>query len=358
LAIAVNLLKSRLRPICVIVPAELRGAVTRASPTDVSAANPGITKLTFNVPVVIERNDVLLTLRSDTLPHLYDVLGWLRGNGQLNGRAHPSPGLGVLLEVTSVRLMFQQMGLPRRVADAQGLPYAGRINPRSPMWMGFADQQVAGSGPATITSFQGNRSARLTDARRGDYFDNGAVQHLSHVLLDLEPFYSDDEPYTERVQYMFRSNPIPSAGDADQYTDGGGPSFIGNVFQGTGDAEKNAGAQQTFGGAHRIGHLAALQRSSRAADGTPLHIRMDGPGFDALDVPDGSHQPKLQFTAFMPTAECFARMRRNQASLDLAKREGVTDDDNGLERFITATRRQNFLVPPRRHRIFPLLELV
>ena len=249
MAIAVNLLKSRLRPICVIVPAELRGAVTRASPTDVSAANPGITKLTFNVPVVIERNDVLLTLRSDTLPHLYDVLGWLRGNGQLNGRAHPSPGLGVLLEVTSVRLMFQQMGLPRRVADAQGLPYAGRINPRSPMWMGFADQQVAGSGPATITSFQGNRSARLTDARRGDYFDNGAVQHLSHVLLDLEPFHSDDEPYSERVQYMFRSNPIPSAGDADQYTDGGGPSFIGNVFQGTGDAEKNAGAQQTFGGA-------------------------------------------------------------------------------------------------------------
>ena len=33
------------------------------------------------------------------------------------------------------------------------------------------------------------------------------------------------------------------------------------------------------------------------------------------------------------------------------------DDDNGLERFLTATRRQNFLVPPRRHRAFPLLEL-
>ena len=34
------------------------------------------------------------------------------------------------------------------------------------------------------------------------------------------------------------------------------------------------------------------------------------------------------------------------------------DDDNGLERFITATRRQNFLVPPRRHRAFPLVEFV
>jgi hypothetical protein len=29
---------------------------------------------------------------------------------------------------------------------------------------------------------------------------------------------------------------------------------------------------------------------------------------------------------------------------------------NGPERFITATRRQNFLVPPRRHRAFPLAE--
>ncbi|HEY5002023.1 MAG TPA: hypothetical protein VII61_02645 [Ktedonobacteraceae bacterium] len=36
---------------------------------------------------------------------------------------------------------------------------------------------------------------------------------------------------------------------------------------------------------------------------------------------------------------------------------GVHGDDNGLERFITATRRQNFLVPSRAHRAFPLLEL-
>jgi len=36
---------------------------------------------------------------------------------------------------------------------------------------------------------------------------------------------------------------------------------------------------------------------------------------------------------------------------------GVSPSGNGLERFITATRRQNFLVPPRRHRAFPLLEL-
>jgi hypothetical protein len=113
----------------------------------------------------------------------------------------------------------------------------------------------------------------------------------------------------------------------------------------------------TFHGEHRIGHEAALQRSSRAGDGTPIHVRMDGAGFDNLDVPDGSKQPKLEFTAFVPTAEFFRVMRVNAASLDLQAQFGVNPADNGLERFITATRRQNFLVPPRRHRAFPLLEL-
>jgi hypothetical protein len=330
-------------------------------PTDVSAANPHITKQTFNTPVVIESNDMLLTLRSDSLSYLHDVMDWLTGSGHLRGHAHDSPDLADLLDITSVRVMFQQMGLPRKVANTHALPFAGRVNPQSPMWMGFADQQVDGSGPPAITTFTGNTSARLTDADHGDYFDNGAIQHLSHVILDLGQFYENSgpnpEPYTERVQYMFRSNPIPSVGNTDQFADGGGPSFFDNVFQGTKDAEANAKGIKTFGGNRRMGHLAALQRSSRASDGTPMHIRMDGPGFDALDVPDGSSQPKLQFTAFVPTADFFTRMRRHQASLDLVKRYGVQDDDNGLERFTTATRRQNFLVPPRRHRAFPMLEL-
>src|SRR5262249_48580652 len=60
---------------------------------------------------------------------------------------------------------------------------------------------------------------------------------------------------------------------------------------------------------------------------------------------------------FVPSADFFATMRSNGASLDLAKEFGVATSDNGLERFITATRRQNFLIPPRRHRAFPFAEL-
>jgi hypothetical protein len=305
-------------------------------PTDVSPANPGVAKRRFRVPVRIEANDMLLILRSDATKTLDAVLRTLT----------LADGLRGLLRVTSRRLLFQQMGLPRKVAERERLAFAGAIDPRSPMWMGFADQQVTGSGPAAAVTFAGSPSARETTARRGDYFDNGAIVHLSHLIEDLEQFYA--EPYDERVQCMFRPNPPPARGNR---AGGGGPAFLENTFRDADDAR--AGAQ----GAGRIGHLAALQRCSRARDSTPLHIRADGAGFDALDVADASRQPKLHFAMFVPTAQRFADMRRAQASLDLAGRYGVDERRNGIERFVTATRRQNFLVPPRRHRAFPLVEL-
>lgn len=329
----------------------------RPGPTDVSSVNPTIQKKTFNVPVVIEGNDLLFTFRSDHLANLMDVNAWLAGSNRLHGKRLPSPNFNGLLTVTSQRFMFGQRGLPRQLADAQHLPYAGRINPDSLMWMGFADQQVDGSGPAQIVTFLGNASANFTTAAQGDYFANGAVQPLSHIILDLAQWYGDDMPYTERAQLMFRSTPIPATGNADQFTNGGGPTFLDNPFNGTGDAEAGAkGGPGTYDGIPRLGHLSALQRVSRAADGTPLHIRIDGPGLDTMDVPDASQQPKLQFSAFLPAAAVARAVRRAAASLDLAQQYGVTDAHNGVERFSTATRRQNYLVPPRSHRAFPLLE--
>ena len=335
-----------------------------ASPTDVVAGN-GITKQTFNVPVRIEANDLLITVRSDNSTIISDVLAWLGGSNRLKNAAVPSPALFQgLATATSSRAMFVGISLPRNMAETHGFSYSQSINADSPMWMGFLDQHTNGAGPAPICTCAGNASAKLTTANPGDYFDNASIQHLSHVIQDLAQFYAppavdppDGETYQERVQYMFRSNPIPSLGNSNQFNNGGGPAYLPNNFQGAGDAAANAQAVNTFNGEHRMGHLSALQRSSRAADGTPIHARMDGPGLDSLDVPNGSAQPKLQFSIFTPTAEFFRVMRVNQASLDLVNQFGVDPDDNGLERFLTATRRQNFLIPPRRNRAFPLIEL-
>ncbi len=366
-------------------------------PTDVSPLNPGVTKRLYNVPVRIETNDVLFTLRSDSLVNITEVAAWFNGSGILNNQSVPSPSFNGLFSFKTPRLNFVQPGLPRKVAATNGFSFTNQINPASSMWMGFVDQQVNGSAPsgATVT-FAGTSSAVLTTAKPGDYFDNGSIQHLSHVIDDLEQFYSVDgtnssepETFSERVQYMFRSKtpsgapglPFPEDPN-DAFTNGGGlgaptgnlttqqqSAFLPNQFNGPNDQATNfdPGAVTPT---YRVGHLAGLQRSSRAADGTPLHIRNDGPGLSSQDVPDGSVQPTLEFTAFVPTADFFRVMRINSASLDYVKAgqqggtaasvppgvEAADPGDDGLERFTQATRRQNFLVPPRRHRAFPLLE--
>ncbi len=347
-----------------------RLALEEAVPGPTDVGQPGITKRKFNIPVRIESNDMLFTFRSDTAANISDVMAWLNGSNRLRNQNIASPRLPWTF--TSTRVMFQQRGMVRNVAAQAGLYYLDRIQDQSPMWMGFFDQQTNSSGPAAITTFLGNSSAKLTNATAGSYFANGSIQHLSHVIQDLEAFYAKEgeadteeaETFSERVQYMFRSNPPPHPGfGGDPFSNGGGPSLVNNEFRGVNDVVASAQGINTPEGAHRIGHEAALQRSSRAADGTPIHIRMDGAGFDTMDVPANiprpgtGNVPKLQFTIFVPTADFFATMRRNAASLDLANQFDVEDIENGIERFLTTTRRQNFLLPSRTHRAFPLLEL-
>jgi hypothetical protein len=336
-------------------------------PTDVAAGNRALElrRAEFTVPVRLENNDVLFTVRSDNPGIVADVVSWLSGSDSLKGRFEPSPRFFAGMTITSSRAMFVQRGLPRSIANNQRLAFASFVNPSSPMWMGFADQQVDASAPAQNVTFVGGGGIRLTNSRAGNYFDNGSIQHLSHVLLDLQQFYVDGrdpdegdvrEPFSERLQYMFES-PEQVREDADPFTDGGGPrnlgtrgAFLPNVFRGAGYARQSA---QQFG---RMGHISQLHRSGRTTDGKPIHLRIDGPGFDAMDTTTGRNTPKLQFSGFFPSADFFAALRRNQASVDLLDEFDLEEEDHGIERFITATRRQNYLIPPRRHRAFPLIE--
>jgi hypothetical protein len=77
--------------------------------------------------------------------------------------------------------------------------------------VGFADQQVNGAGPARICTFAGTGAARLTTAAQGDYFDNGSIQHLSHVIPDMLQFFDmDDEmepPGEDGISASGRSPP-------------------------------------------------------------------------------------------------------------------------------------------------------
>jgi hypothetical protein len=343
-----------------------------ASPTDVA---PGahvlqLRRPEFNVPLRLENNDLLFTVRGDDSSFVADVVNWLSGSNSLVGRSISSPQFDAGMRITSSRAMFVQIGLPRYIAASVGLSFSTYVNSDSSMWMGFLDQQVDAAAPAQNVTFVGGGGINLSNATAGSYFDNGAIQHLSHNLMDLEQFYEDGnnqdepdadhrEPFDERVQYMFHSPPVVEQNPDNPFYNGGGPqnldmkgAVLPNQFHGAGYAEQSA---QQF---QRMGHLSTLQRSSRTADGRPIHIRIDGPGFDAMDTTTGCNTAKLQFSGFFPSSDFFATMRANQSAVDLLQKYNLDEEDHGLERFITATRRQNFLVPPRRHRAFPLIEFV
>jgi hypothetical protein len=69
----------------------------------------------------------------------------------------------------------------------------------------------------------------------------------------------------------------------------------------------------------------------------------------------------MHFLAFSPSSDFFRRMR---LAMDGRYSDGValpidpSSPRMGLNGVIHATHRQNFLVPPRRHRSFPLAELL
>jgi hypothetical protein len=176
-------------------------------------------------------------------------------------------------------------------------------------------------------------AARLTTAARGDYFDNGSIQHLSHVILDMLQFFdmgSDAEPpgadgmFIERVQYMFHS-PAIAAGDKDPYANGGPPCC-------------------------RTRTAAPSRRTNRQGIGTtgapptaPCTSAWTDRDTTPWTSPAAGLSPSSSSPSSVPTAEFFRTLRTSQASLDLQDKYGVRAQDNGLERFLTATRRQNLV---------------
>jgi hypothetical protein len=138
-----------------------------------------------------------------------------------------------------------------------------------------------------------------------------------------------------------------------------------------------AGFEQTG----RFGHSSSIQPTSRLAQdhvgpegtvypkGTAIPQRAD---FNTLDNPffftadkerdKWSREPAagVHFVVFNPSGDDF---ERNRLAMDGVMPDGTKLDvpprgrAQGFNSVLTTTHRQNFLVPPRRHRSFPLSEL-
>jgi hypothetical protein len=292
--------------------------------------------------LLLEQNEVVFHLRSDSLDILHDVQRALfERSGHLADQPAPSADVSDLFILTSVRTGFVGPGLPRSMALQAKLPYAAQIPAQAPLFMGFTSTQQQGQAKEIAVTFEGKRDPLLeplTTARPGDYFAGGTSLHLSHLVEHLESWYALS--YEERTARMFHYNAATQPGRVTINT------FWLNPNPTSLDAQRN----------RVMGHNEAIQLGSRSQEGQALQLRADFNTMDSFGAE--ASMPGVHFLAFTAGSPIFHRGRQAMDAVELASQYAIPSSANGINAFIHATRRQNFLVPPRRHRAFPLVELL
>ena len=308
--------------------------------------------------VVLEQNEVAVLLRSDVLEHVQEASQALFGDK--NG----------IFDVTSIRRGFAGGGfeggqsLPKKMATAAGVPGADLIPDRAELFLGFTSTQKQQPGRERISNLE---TLGYADLGPKWYFAHGTHMHVSHLFEDLEAWYLNFT-HQERVDTAFRPGLKVGAGTL-------------TVRQDPADVESAAGVIRDYERDRQIGHSGSIQPASRLQlnvvgpdgvlyeKGTPIPHRAD---FNTLDNPffwtahptrDGFQQTAaagLHFVVFNPTSDDF---NRGRLAMDGVLPDGRVlkfaegSRGQGFNAVLTTTHRQNFLVPPRAHRSFPLSEL-
>jgi hypothetical protein len=299
---------------------------------------------------VLEQNDVVLLLRSDVHDHL----------------AHAADALKLdFLDVTSVRRGFVGGGLPKKLALAAGVPGADLVPESAQLFLGFTSTQKDALGPRLIANHE---TLGYVELGPKHYFRQGTHMHVSHLFEDLEAWYLNFD-FDERVATAFQpGRPRVREGTL-------------TVPQPPRRADSSRDVERDFRRQGRIGHSSSLQPSTRLQEdyvaddgtvykkGTAIPQRAD---FNTLDNPfawssrgdlDGMQpgpRAGLHFVVFNPSSDDF---HRNRMAMDGRLPDGTKlplearARQQGFNSILRTTHRQNFLVPPRRHRSFPLAEL-
>jgi hypothetical protein len=306
----------------------------------------------------LEQNDVAVLLRSDSLDSI--AAGAKTLFDELDG----------IFRTTSIRKGFVGggdeggPGLPKQMAQAARIQAADLIPDGAQLFLGFTSTQKANLGPARIANLE---TLGYSDVRPDGYFAAGTHMHLSHIFEDVAAWYQTFD-YQARLDTTFRPGLDVPAGTQ-------------TVAQGSDDAQTNLQVRADYARHRQIGHAGSVQPATRLEQdvvgpdgtrypkGTAVPQRadfnsLDNPFFWTAD-PGGDRLVELaatglHFVVFNPTSDDFRRMRLSMDGALPAGKPLVFETGGlgqGFNSILTTTHRQNFLVPPRAHRSFPLVEL-
>ena len=313
-------------------------------------------------PLRLEQNDVAVLLRSDSLANIMAATDALFGPG--------SNQAGSLFTVTSIRQGFSgggfygQQGLPSKMALAAHIPGAQYIPRQAQAFLGFTTTLESNIGPGIIANFE--TLPGVTDQWPNGYFKQGTTMGLSHTFQDLETWYEKSYPQNaDRVEPMVQPGLSPA------------PGVITFQPPGQTEAQVAQGVQRyhAYGHTNSMGVVDSTTSPTTSnygvvyPTGTTIPVRGD---FDTLDNPfhytsdpTADHYSKkpaagLHFIMFQPTIAIFnlVRLAMDGHYPDMTLPISPRSPHAGINSVLHTTHRQNYLVPPRRHRSFPLAEFL
>jgi hypothetical protein len=310
---------------------------------------------------VLEANEICFHFKSDYRQHIEDVIRVLfqPGEQSLNGIPAENAYLGDLLTLTSIRRGFAGHGMPRLIGKRLRIPGTENVPPGAMLFMGFTSSHIQGLAAGNLPSFE--TLPGYTDQTPASYFAHGTAMHLSRIALDLETWYRFSPQ--QRLQRMFHPRRTETAEILSPEQSPASSTF---------KAQRDEDAKKF----HMVGHNEQMQFLSRVgADtttaygqqiprGTVFFLRQDfntveNPfGFWADGAVDAVPRAGVHFIGFGPSAQHYERMRREMDSQDLKADHGLAEEDLGFTKMLVTTHRQNYLLPPRAHRSFPLAELL
>jgi len=310
--------------------------------------------------LILEHNDICFHFKSDYRDNITAVIGALFYPGEkfLNGIPVGWVDVSDLFRVTSIRRGFLGKNLPKIIGTRERIPGAEKIPDGAMLFMGFTSSHVHGLAQGNLPSFE--TIPGYTDATPSSYFAGGTAMHLSHILLDLEGWYKLD--HRARLHRMFN----PRRTDEPAVLS---PSQAPDTSTFKAELDRDARNYQVIGHNEQMQHLTRLESATttaygqRLVRGTVVFLRQD---FDTIENPfeywsggTVSTVPRsgVHFVGMAPSSQFFEQVRREMDSVEIQQRYGLADENIGFTKFLATTHRQNFLLPPRAHRSFPLAEL-
>ncbi|BCL79908.1 hypothetical protein ccbrp13_23730 [Ktedonobacteria bacterium brp13] len=317
-------------------------------------------------PVRLEQNDVAVLLRSDSLANI------MEGTNAIFGTA--SNQAGSLFNVTSIRRGFTgggfygQQSLASKLALEFNLPGAASIPTNAQIFMGFTSTIQSTLSPGIIANLE--TIPGQTNQWPNGYFKRGTTMHLSHMFEDLATWYGSGGPpnystYADRLQAMLRPGlsvpegtltvnpPIESKAqvfqDVQQYKVYGHTGSMQTITR------QDSPTTSNYGTVYPTGTIVNQRGDFNTVD-NPFYYTSDPTG----DHYSSKQAAGMHFITFQPTIGNFNRTRLamdghySDKTIDLSPRSFGA----GINSVLFTTHRQNYLVPPRIHRSFPLAEFL